>query len=71
MKTAAGNITEFRNLDQLEMAWNTILEFVDGDGNRQQAPTLFESLKGNNACFHKVCGYKYDKQKPTVEIFLD
>ena len=63
LKTVANNITEYRNLGRLDLAWNVITEVVDEEGNRTQASSLYESLKQNKACFHRVCGSKYNKQK--------
>ena len=63
LKTVANNITEYRNLGELDLDWNAITETVDENGNRTDSPTLYESLKKNRACFYRTCGSKYNKQK--------
>ena len=63
LKTVANNITEYRNLSELDLDWNAITETVDENGNRTNSSTLYESLKKNRACFHRTCGSKYNKQK--------
>ena len=63
LKTVANNITEYRNLDELNLDWNAITETVDENGNRTNSSTLYESLNKNRACFHRTCGSKYNKQK--------
>ena len=62
LRTVASNITEFRNLGELVLEWDAITEIVDENGNRVHT-TLYKSLKTNNACFHRNCGTKYNKQK--------
>ena len=62
LKTVANNITEIQNLGELDLEWDAITEIVDGSGNWVHT-TLYESLKTNNACFHRNCGTKYNKQK--------
>ena len=62
-KTVADNITEYRNLGQLELSWTRITEVVDEEGNCSQAASLYDSLTLNNACFHRACGSRYNKQK--------
>ena len=62
LKTVANNITEYRNLGELDLDWNAITETVHENGNRTNSSTLYESLKKNRACFHRTCGSKYNKQ---------
>ena len=57
------NITEYRNLGELDRDWNAITETVNENGNRTNSSTLYESWKKNRACFHRTCGSKYNKQK--------
>ena len=45
LKTVANNITEYRNLGELDLDWNAITETVDENGNRTNSSTLYESLK--------------------------
>ena len=63
LKTVANNITEYRNLGELDLDWNAITETVDENGNRANSSNLYESLKKNQACFHRTCGSKYNKLK--------
>ena len=46
LKTVA-NITEYRNLGELDLDWNAITETVHENGNRTNSSTLYESLKEN------------------------
>ena len=62
LKTTANNITEFRNVGELDLEWDAITEILDENGNRVHT-TLYESLKTNNMCLHRNCGTKYKKQK--------
>ena len=62
LKTVASNITELRNLGELDLEWYAITKILDENGNRVHT-TLYESLKMNNVCFHKKCGMNYNKQK--------
>ena len=43
LKTAANNITEYRNLGELDLDWNAITETVDENGNRTNSSTLYKS----------------------------
>ena len=63
LKTVANNITEYRNLGRLDLAWNLITEVTDEHGNKAEASSLYESLKHNDARFHRTCGHKYNRQK--------
>ena len=63
LKTVANNITEYRNLGELDLDWNGITETVDENGNRTNSSNLYESLKKNQTCFHRTCGSKYNKLK--------
>ena len=45
----------------------TALTNLQNDQWKWEHTTLYESLKTNNACFHRNCGTKYNKQK--VERF--
>ena len=55
-------MTEFRNLSELDLEWDAIIEILSENGNRVHT-TLYKSLKTNNVCFHRNCGTKYIKQK--------
>ena len=61
LKTVASNITEFRNLGERDLEWDAITEILDENGNRVHT-TVYESLKMHNACFHRNCGTKYNKE---------
>ena len=63
IKTVANNITEYRNLGELDLDWNAITETVHENGNQTNSSTLYESLKKNQVCFQRTCGSKYNKQK--------
>ena len=63
LKTVANNITEYRNLCELDLDWNAITETVHENGNQTNSSTLSESLKKNQVCFQRTCGSKYNKQK--------
>ena len=63
LKTVANNITEYRNVCELDLEWNDITEISDETGNRTNTSTLYESLKKNKAIFHRACGTKYNRQK--------
>ena len=57
------NITEYRNVCELDLSWDDITEISDETGKRTNTPTLYESLKKNKARFHRACGKKYNRQK--------
>ena len=67
LKTVARNITEFRNLGELDLEWDAFTEILDENANRVYT-TLYESLKTTNACSHRNCSRKNNKQK--LERFI-
>ena len=63
LKTVANNITEYRNIGELDLDWNAFTKQSMEMGTQQAHQFCMNPLKKNQACFHRTYGSKYDKQK--------
>ena len=63
LKTVAKNITEYRNLGELDLDWNAIMETVDGNGNPTSSSTLYESFEEKSSVFPQNLWIKVQQTK--------
>ena len=63
LKTVANNLPEYRNLGELDLDWNAIMETVGGNGNPTSSSTLYESFEEKSSVFPQNLWIKVQQTK--------